>query len=251
MLDSVGAPTIPKSKSEYSATALTPIVSVSPYPMRSGVARIVCTLRCTSVESGAEPVTTAFRRPPKSACGFAITRLFKHCDAPMPSPASTDFFPSLSAFSKRHCARPPRSATPSQILLCAFSRTAGGSTRQVGLASCASPIDSGVFSFTPEGVNVCGLPYASARLAWMQTTSTASSMMCASGRMAMNTSSGRSSSAAASLAPGLPPFPTNDRTRLAPVTQATKLPCDIITPFGAPVVPEVYMITARSLGSGL
>ena len=88
-------------------------------------------------------------------------------------------------------------------------------------------------SFSPVSVRVWGEPYPIAAPVASMTISAAISMMCASGRYARYTSLFVKSPAAA-----------------RPAIVAHTLLCDSTTPLGAPVVPEVYMITAVSSGLG-
>ena len=103
---------------------------------------------------------------------------------------------------------------------------------KVGFRATASPRTPGA-SLRPESVSVCGVPYPTAPPNAKMTASAATSMMCASGRYAMYTSVGVKRPAS-----------------MRPAQEAITDECGSITPFGGPVVPDVYMMTATSLGLG-
>ena len=101
-----------------------------------------------------------------------------------------------------------------------------------GLNALISPLQCR----TLASVNVLTRPYPHGTPAKTMIISTIYSSTCASGRYARNVSSG---------------VKWCPRREYTPPILAMRLACVMVTPFGAPVEPEVYMMQARSSGLGI
>ena len=118
--------------------------------------KTVCAKRCVSRDSGAEPDTISFTRPPTSACTFLHTSAFSSGGAPI-LPCSKSLKPSDSAAAASLPFRPCAALSLASTAWRTRSSTVGANTMKVGRSVGASPRVPGA-SFSPLSVSVCGLP---------------------------------------------------------------------------------------------
>mmetsp|Transcript_11694 Transcript_11694/g.17351 ORF Transcript_11694/g.17351 Transcript_11694/m.17351 type:complete len:305 (+) Transcript_11694:688-1602(+) len=221
----IGGPTLPPSFFTYGdCTFAPPHVSVSPYPCKTGTPSTACTNFCVSGFNGAPPDTTT-RMPliPSFALILLKTREFHHG---VSFPFACFLIFAASAVLKSHFLMPPPKSTLYSSPFFIVSHTLGTPAISVGDTALKSP-----HGFALSSTSVLGDPYPTfAPLKYMVDSAT-NSNICASGKYAKYTS--------------LFDMPIPSPNAAA---AATKFLCSTITPFGSPVDPDVYIITAKSSG---